>query len=126
MLDAVLHVRAVSAVDRERASLQAASQLVELRAALSEQDEAISASMGAAAVSLGENDLGTASSLAEAHRAVEEEVEALRGDGELARALGARAVYDFVGYADARNQLAAAQLDVEAWIADWRASEATS
>jgi len=44
----------------------------------------------------------------------------MRGRRELARAAGAQRTDAFLAYVDSRHQLAARQLAIEAWLADWR------
>jgi hypothetical protein len=98
----------------------ARAALAPLGAALVRQDQALRASIAAAARTLRGDAAGVDSSLGEARRAVETQRDALRGQRELARALGARGTDEFLAHRDSARQLVACQLAIEAWLADWR------
>jgi hypothetical protein len=66
------------------------------------------------------------SRLAEAQTALEARLDEVRGYHEVARAAGARQVGAFVSYVDARRELVARQLAIEAWLADWRRAVAAA
>jgi hypothetical protein len=63
--------------------------------------------------------------LAEAQTALEARLAEIRGQRELARAAGAQRTDAFLVYVDSRHQLAARQLAIEAWLADWRRVESS-
>jgi uncharacterized membrane protein YccC len=93
-------------------------------AALRRQDEALVASLVAVAEALRGAAAEPGPGLREAHDAVEVQLDALRGDPDAARGLGARSTDALLASFDARRFLAARQLAIEAWLADWRAAEA--
>jgi hypothetical protein len=123
LFDATL--RAPHPASREEASVpeEARAALAPLGAALVRQDQALRASVAAAARSLRGDPPGPSSmdaSLGEARRAVETQRDALRGHPELARALGAHGTDELLAHLDSARQLVACQLAIEAWLADWR------
>jgi hypothetical protein len=101
--------------------------LAPLREALVRQDQTLGASLATACRTLRgdlagvDSDLpGVDSDLGEARRSVETQLDAIRGRRDLARAFDARATDDFLAQVDSGRHLAACQLAIEAWLADWR------
>jgi len=93
-------------------------------AALRRQDEALVASLVAVAEALRGAAAEPGPGLREAHDAVEVQLDALRGGPDAARGLGARGTDALVASFDARRFLAARQLAIEDWLADWRRAAA--
>jgi len=120
LFDATL--RAPHPASREEVSVPegARAALAPFGAALVHQDQALRASIAAAARTLRGDPPGVEASLGEARRAVETQRDELRGHRELARALGARGTDELLAHLDSARQLVACQLAIEAWLADWR------
>jgi predicted nucleic acid-binding protein len=93
-------------------------------AALRRQDEALVASLVAVAEALRGGAAEPGPDLREAHDAVEVQLDAVRGDPDAARGLGARGTDALLASLDARRFLAARQLAIEDWLADWRRAAA--
>jgi hypothetical protein len=110
----------------ETASRDAGAELVALRDALLQQDDAIEASLQTTVAALQGDEVLTSELLAAAHLAAHDKCDALIGDRDLARRLGARAAAQVIAHADARSLLASAQLDIEDWITRWRAAAAAT
>jgi uncharacterized membrane protein YccC len=102
--------------------------LAELRAALARQDEALRASIAAASRILRGEPPGAASDLSEASSTVETQRSELRARPNVAPALAAHRLDDFVAYAASQGELAERQGAIETWLAEWRqaASEHSS
>jgi hypothetical protein len=106
---------------------QVESALAPLRSALLRREQALSASLTASAAALRGTGPGPTSDLSAAQRAVEAQFDAIRGQAEIARALGAHDTQVLLAHLDAIGALAAGQLAIEAWLADWhRAAAAAS
>ena len=84
------------------------------------QDQAILSSMAASARALRGGTPEPGTGLAEAQTAIEARLHEIRGQHGLARAAGTERTDAFLAYVDSRRQLAARQLAIEAWLADWR------
>lgn len=123
---AAIQARSTSAPCLETASRDAGAELVALQDALLQQDDAIEASLQTTVAALQGDEVLTSELLAEAHLAAHDKCDALIGDRDLARRLGARAAAQVIAHADARSLLASAQLDIEDWITRWRAAAAAT
>jgi uncharacterized membrane protein YccC len=93
-------------------------------AALRRQDQALVASLVAVTEALRGGAAEPGPGLREAHDAVEVQLDALRGAPDAARGLGARGIDALLASLDARRFLAARQLAIEDWLADWRRAAA--
>jgi len=120
LFDASLRTPLAPAAEAEPA---ADAALAPLHAALGRQDEALVASLAAVAEALRGPAPGPGSELEEARAAVEAQLDALRGEPDVARALGARPTDALLASLGARRLLVARQLAIEAWLADWKRSD---
>jgi hypothetical protein len=120
LFDSALRTLRLGPLAAEAVPEEARAVLAPLRAAVVRQDQALLASLGAASRTLRGDPPGVDSDLDEARRAVETQLEEIRSRRALARALGTRGTDDFLAQVDAARQLAACQLAIEVWLADWR------
>jgi hypothetical protein len=118
LFDACLRAPPIATRETDLVAHDAEAALAPLRAALLAQDQALLSSMAASARALRGGAPG--SGLAEAQTALEARLVEIRGQPELARAAGAQRTDAFLAFVDSRRQLAARQLAIEAWLADWR------
>jgi hypothetical protein len=120
LFDACLLSRGIAPRETGPVPQDAEAALASLRAALLEHAGALRLSIAASAEVLRGGTPEAGSRLAEAQTALEARLDEVRGYHEVARAAGARQVGAFVSYVDARRELVARQLAIEAWLADWR------
>jgi hypothetical protein len=95
-----------------------------LRAALLQQEHAITASITASAQTLRGADIEPGPALGEARAAVEAGLDEIRGPRETARAASAQQADALLAHLASRRELATRQLAIEAWLADWHAAAA--
>jgi uncharacterized membrane protein YccC len=93
--------------------------LTPLSRALIAEDEALIHSMTLAAGALREDDSRANAGLGEAHAQVEAQIEALRGRDDVT-ALDRQQIAQLISGVASRRILVEAQLQIEAWIADWQ------
>ncbi|MBW2386791.1 MAG: hypothetical protein JRG92_24450 [Deltaproteobacteria bacterium] len=105
---------------------QVESALAPLRSALLRREQALPASLTASAAALRGTGPGPTSDLSAAQRAVEAQFDAIRGQAKIARALGAHGTQVLLAHLDAVGALAAGQLAIEAWLADWHRASAAA
>ncbi len=124
LFDGSLHARRGMAGKEAAVPRNAAAALAPLHMALAHQNEALIASLNAAAGALRGSGPGPTSSLTEASAAVSAQVDALGGHPDLAGAPGASRSAELLAQL-ASNSVVESQLQIEAWLADWhRADEA--
>jgi hypothetical protein len=127
LFDACLRSPEFAPRERGPVPQDAKAALASLRAALLEHAEALRSSIAASAQVLRGGAPEAGSRLAEAQTALEARLDEVRGQREIARAAGAQQLGAFLSYVDARRELVARQLAIEAWLADWhRAAAATA
>jgi hypothetical protein len=97
--------------------------LARLRAAMLDQNQALLSSMAASARALRGRAPEPGTGLAEAQAALEAQLDASRGQRELARAAGAQRTDAIRAYVESRRQLVARQLAIEAWLGDWHQAD---
>jgi len=103
----------------------AAAAVAPLREVLAHQDEALFASLRAAAGALRGTGPGLDSCLGEARAAVVAQIDARRGRSDPARAVDARRTGEFLARLAASRGLVESQLQLEAWLADWQRAQTT-
>jgi uncharacterized membrane protein YccC len=102
---------------------EAEAALAPLREALHRQTEVLVASLTAAAGALRGGEPEPGSRLAEARAAFESQLDALRARPDLADAAGARRTDEFLARLAASRRLVDSQLQLEAWLAEWRKAQ---
>ncbi|MCH7812350.1 MAG: FUSC family protein, partial [Chloroflexi bacterium] len=120
LFDACLLSRGIAPGETGPTPQDAEAALASLRAALLKHDEALRSSIAASARVLRGGTPEAGLCLAEAQTALEVRLDEVRGHREVARAAGPQQVDAFLSYVDARRELVARQLAIEAWLADWR------
>jgi hypothetical protein len=121
LFDASIRSRRAPAAITEIRNLAAEidSPLAPLSRALVQEDEALIHSMKRAAEALREEESRASAALGEAHAEVEAQIEALRGRDDLP-VLERQQVLRLISEIASRRTLVEAQLQIEAWIADWQ------
>jgi predicted transcriptional regulator len=95
--------------------------LAPLYRALVKEEEALTRSITSAAQALREDESAVSAGLNEAHAEVEAQIVALRGRDDL-EALERQKALQVIAAVSSRRALVETQLQIEAWIADWRAA----
>jgi hypothetical protein len=109
--------------EQETLPEEVGAALAPLREALHREAEALVASLTTAAGALRGGEPGPGSGLAASRAAVESQLDALRARPDLARAAGARRTGESLARLAASRRLVASQLQLEAWLAEWREAQ---
>jgi len=125
LFDAVLWARRRAPEAPPTSPTELDTALAPLTDALAHQDEALVASMNGARRVLREGGALPPTGLEEAGAAVDAQLDALRGRGDAAAAVGARRARELMTSIDERRLLAVRQLAIEAWLADWQRTQVT-
>jgi hypothetical protein len=120
LFDACLHAPRLTPGEEDAVRQDDEATLATLRTALVDQAQAVLSSMAASARALRGGTPEPGTGLAEVQASLEARLEEIRDQRELALAAGAQRTDAFLAYVDSHRQLAARQLAVEAWLADWR------